>query len=251
MLTFRRPHSIWITFLVVTCLGVSIHADDVTERWISAVERSDLEELAQLLRGGFQDVDVRDTIGRTALMAVARRSNVVLARRLLERGASVSTVNDNGGTPLMHAAVGGVKELVLELLIVGADVNAMAGTGWTALTLAAVKGHKEIVVLLLGWGARLNDTDIYGWSNLMHAVEQRRAEVVAVLLKTKGIDVNARSVDGVTALHRAAALGLSDIAALLLANGADPTITDPRGRTAADYAQGAGFDLRMVSPSGS
>ncbi len=116
MLAFRRPHSIWITFLIVIYLGVPIHADDATERWISAVERSDLEELAQLLNDGFQDVDVRDTIGRTALMAAARRSNIVLTRRLLERGASVSTVNDNGGTPLMHAAVGGAKELVLVLL---------------------------------------------------------------------------------------------------------------------------------------
>ncbi len=107
------------------------------------------------------------------------------------------------------------------------------------------------MILLLGSGARTNDTDIYGWSNLMHAVEQRRTEVVAVLLKSTGVDVNARSVDGVTALHRAAALGLSEIAALLLAHGADPTITDPRGRTAADYAQGAGFDLGVISPSGS
>ena len=98
MLTCRRFHSIWITFLVVAYLGVSIHADDITERWISAVERSDLEELAQLLRGGFQDVDVRDTIGRTALMAAARRSNVVLARRLLERTLGLSSSREAGIT---------------------------------------------------------------------------------------------------------------------------------------------------------
>ena len=50
-----------------------------------------------------------------------------------------------------------------ELLIEkGADVNAVEEDGWTALMIAAGNGHKEVCQLLIEKGADVNAVDEWG-----------------------------------------------------------------------------------------
>jgi uncharacterized protein len=74
----------------------------------------------------------------------------------------------------------------------------------------------------------------------MHAAEQKRLKVVQLLAAQPGIQIDARSVNGTTALHRAAAQGFAAIAQMLIQWGADVKISDNEGRTALDYAHETG-----------
>lgn len=72
--------------------------------------------------------------------------HVELAMLLLERGANIEEVNDEGYTPLMEASREGHEEMVALLLSQGADINAQTEeTQETALTLACCGGNLNII----------------------------------------------------------------------------------------------------------
>ena len=60
---------------------------------------------------------------------------------------------------------------------------------------------------------------------------------IAKLLLDNGANVNVTNFNGATALIYAATFAKKDIVNLLLENGADITIKDDRGNTAMDHAQ--------------
>ena len=215
-------------------------ADSRLALWTDAIQARDVGTLSQLLGSGFSQVNVTSAKGKSALMVSAQAAEQTLSQALIDSGADVNACNENGGTPLMHAAVSGDLVIVLLFLDSGAKVDAQAGNGWTSLALAATKGHVQVVHHLLKSGADVNLTDVFGWSALMHATEQNRLTVVNLLTAQPGIKIDAHSVKGATALHRAAAQGYLAIAQRLIQGGADLKQTDNEGRTALDYAREAG-----------
>ncbi len=143
----------------------------------------------------------------TLAPATPAGDNHSLAAAPLGAGADVGQRDRLGQTPLHHAALSGEPKAIVSLLSAGADLNAVDHRGETALHLAArrIKG------------------------------ETLRALVAA------GADVNARNSAGQTPLH---VLGLDarrdadiaeaieELAAWLVAHGADPTLADVDGRAA-------------------
>jgi ankyrin repeat protein len=71
------------------------------------------------------------------------------------------------------------------------------------------------------------------------AVASRNAEAVALLLD-RGADPNARQQVGYTPLMGAANAGREDLVDLLLRHGADRTLVNDEGKTAADIARERG-----------
>ncbi len=225
-------------------------ADSGLALWTGAIQARDVGALSELLGSGFSQVNVKSAKGKTALMVSAQAAEQTLSQALVDNGADVNACNENGGTPLMHAAVSGDLAIVLLFLDSGAKVDAQAGNGWTSLALAAAKGHVQVVHHLLKAGADVNLSDAFGWSALMHAAEQKRLTVVKLLTAQPGIQIDARSVNGTTALHRAAAQGFLAIAQRLIQGGADSKITDNEGRTAIDYAREAGHPQLLEALGG-
>jgi ankyrin repeat protein len=254
-MSMRRAPSFIAAVTVIACASLALQAapralaDEpvsavleapLGQQWIRAIETRDPEALQRVFAAGYRQVDLSTEKGKTALMVSAQAGDSELCFELLNAGADVNLSNENGGTPLMHAAVGGNLEIVELMLARGAAVNDQAVNGWSAITLATAKGFSAIVETLLSAGANPNLTDIFGWSPLMHAVEQNRAELVTILLAQGELEINVRNNDGVTALHRAAALGYQDIARSLVRAGARADLQDRSGRTALDYARQAG-----------
>lgn len=80
----------------------------------------------------------------------------------------------------------------------------------------------------------------YGATALFNAILKRRVPMVLSLLRA-GVNVNAQNSEGTTPLMAAASARNLEIFRLLLAHGADPSVTDGLGETAYDIAVRTGF----------
>jgi len=110
------------------------------------------------------------------LTLAACGGHVELAELLLERGANIEEVNDEGYTPLMEAAREGHLCVVRALLKHGAIINAQTEeTHETALTLAACGGFLDVVDTLVKSGA---DIELGGSTPLMEASQEGHLQVV-------------------------------------------------------------------------
>jgi len=233
-----------------------------------------LDEL--LARGG--DPNAADGRGRTALHALAAWPDaraVPLARALLAAGADPERAAADGQTPLGAALAAGRSGLARwlswntgfrhparalrgadlaaaaacgdgvateRLLELGLALDARDAQGCTALLRACGGGHVELAAQLLARGADPAVAAATGATCLSAAVSGRREAIVTRLLDA-GVDVDQRLPGGSTPLMVAAALGLPEIARVLLQRGAAPLAVDAQGtgplHAAAQYAFGA------------
>jgi hypothetical protein len=84
-----------------------------------AVEIGDTKELTALL-GETQDVDARDSAGRTALMLAALHGQAGAVEVLLAHGADPNVADARGTTPLQAAVAGGQQAIIQALQRAGA-----------------------------------------------------------------------------------------------------------------------------------
>lgn len=70
-------------------------------------------------------------------------------KKIIESGANIDSVNEDGFTPLMAASKKGHKELVQHLIENNANVNHLGPSGHTPLILAATNGHTAVVKILV------------------------------------------------------------------------------------------------------
>jgi len=222
--------------LLAPFVSASAAPDD---SWSRAIAKRDLAAIERLASAG-ADVNRANGDGMTALMLAAAERDPSLLRLLLARGAKVNAANNRGGTPLMYSATGADLEAVQFLIERGANIDARAANGWTALTLAAARGFDEIAAVLLQRGADPNVADIYGWTPLMRAVQQNRPAVVRALMRSDRVNLDAQNENGRTALHHAALEGLTDIAGMLIARGANAALQDRSGNTSVALAIASG-----------
>jgi RNA polymerase sigma factor (sigma-70 family) len=209
--------------------------------------------LARLLLDKGVDVNVPDDYGWTPTDYAIARNRREMADFLMSKGGKRTTVdppNQPMKTPRMFAAVmAGDEKQVKILLDDTPDLAKTRGpTGETPLHHAAAGGHIGIIDLLLADKADINaqETNKYGGTPLHWAVRHGQVDAAKHLL-AKGADakaVNARN--GQTALHVAARhVDEPALVELLLSKGVDAGAKDRFGKTALDYAQGAGHTRVM------
>lgn len=140
-----------------------------------------------------------------------------------------------GATPLHNAVWAGRADLVKQLIAQGADVNARhTDGGSTPLDFAALRGETTIAALLIHAGAR---PDIAA----MHLAAARDNVEMVRLLLDAGADPNARDASGSAPLDEAAFHGVKEVAALLIARGAEVDRPNPQtGATPLNEAAGSG-----------
>jgi ankyrin repeat protein len=190
------------------------------------------------------------------LRNAAGAGHMEVVKLLLDRGAHVNgpepRVAPFGGA--LHAAVGGRHYAIVRLLLErGADASAMVESSGDVLHMAKVVGAPAEIVELIAARVTRRDPDIVAYEEEEAAAsdsaseEARRADVAGYVehwrrrllsaawwdgsafaspeqarwLLERGLDPRLSNWLGMTALHRCAALGLIDIAGVLLEFGAD------------------------------
>lgn len=176
--------------------------------------------------------------GEFVLAAKAGRTERVSA--LLTQGAAVNSRDRNGDSPLNMAASKGNEALVDVLLRAGADVNLANISGVTPLMGAAFKGNAPIVRKLMAAGAKTDPLDRVKKNAAIYAAGVGCNECLAEFLRA-GSPINARMDNDETLLMWAAGYGHAATVQFLLDQGADRSLKDNRGKTAADMARDGNF----------
>ncbi|KAK3593769.1 hypothetical protein CHS0354_014307 [Potamilus streckersoni] len=156
------------------------------------------------------------------------------ATALLEEEVDFSITNH--GYNLIHlASRKGMKDVVEKLIRKGMSVNSSNENGNTAMHYAAREGHIEVVELLIKNGADANITNKDGNTAMQTAVKSQAMNVID-RLKALGLSVNHRNRKGETALHIAVMNNKQEAVEALLMNGANAAVKDNEGREPETYA---------------
>lgn len=156
---------------------------------------------------------------------------------LILRGISTNSEDPKLGPAIVYAAQQKSRAALQALLLSPATkVDARNAAGETALMYAALQGELETVKLLLSRGAEVNQP---GWTALHYAASGGQLSVVQLLLEHHAY-IDAASPNGTTPLMMAARQQRPTVARYLVEQGADPTLANEAGLTAADYFEQLG-----------
>lgn len=193
----------FVVYLILTMCFSAAKAGSY-EDYFTAIERDDAATIRQLFGRGF-DPDTRDPKGQVGLFLALRSQSLKAAEAIAEHPRlNVDAANEAGETPLMMAALRSRLDWCRKLVARGAKV------------------HRD------------------GWTPLHYAAAGAAKDVVAWFLAQPGVVIDARSPNGTTPLMMAAGYGTEDSAVLLLSRGADPSLRNQKGMTAADFARSVG-----------
>ena len=221
--------------------GASVDARDrFGARPLSHAARFGHLQMVDLLLARDAPINARNLAGATALFFAAEGGHTLIVQRLIERGADVKLVGRSGVSPVAAAAYAGNDAIIEALLAHGADERASDETGKPPIVYAAAGARLDIVKRLLARNIEINarypnDLTLLMWASGPDekAPEAQAIKVVSSLLDA-GAHIDDRDARGRTALMIAAEGGHADIANLLLARGADPSLKDKAGKLAAD-----------------
>jgi ankyrin repeat protein len=174
-----------------------------THRIVLSLSSSDLE--AELLLHP-EEIDVQDSMGRTALAWAAARNDSRAVVTLLRYGADPNIIDVQISGALSNAAAQGHTACVKLLLDAGADPDPALPRGikkGSPLNVAARNANDPLLVkILLDFGADVNQAGVDGKTALFHAAQKDDASL-AILLLEYGAEINISSTTGDTPLTTA------------------------------------------------
>ncbi|MBX7055048.1 MAG: ankyrin repeat domain-containing protein [Pyrinomonadaceae bacterium] len=239
--------------------GVDVNAQ--TKDGLTALMRfawmGHLEAVRALLNAE-ANTKLKNKNGWTAFyFACSHGNNREIVDLLLKHGADVNERDSEGRTPLMWIGWGNRAKNFEALISAGADVNARDKDGTTALMISSSRLFLDEVDLLLNANADVNAKDSKGWTALMRTAAStfRRSEIGAhgdgyivwlgatrliEKLVSAGATLNDRNRDGDTALMLAYKNRNAHFAQTLLKLGADASLRNKKGLSAADYGDKVG-----------
>ena len=209
-------------------------------------------DMAQMLLDRGEDPNIAAKNGRTALYSAVEMHDVDWSPRPARRETDKTTSMDIIKALLDHKAnVNAQLKAPAPIQKLAQDMGDRSmGAGTTPFTRAARSADIELMHVLLDHGAdpklvgKDNQTALMvaagvGWNDHIRGTEAEALDAVK-LCASLGIDVNAATDKGETALHGAAHRGADSIAKYLIDKGANVKARNKRGFTALDLAMGKG-----------
>ena len=191
--------------------------------------------VAKLLLDRGASTSIKDEKHRSPLRAAAEGGHAEIVKLLLAKGAWVESFDPRTGSkafaPIHGAAANGHDEVVKLLIDSGSAVDSRDGHGASALKVAAQRGREAVVQLLIEKGASVDAADDGGWTSLMAASFNGHEHTTRLLLRSKA-SINKANLVGQTALMIAAEQGHENVTKILLNSKAEVELRDDAGWTA-------------------
>lgn len=146
---------------------------------------------------------------------------------------------------LQDAELGDADHLAELLPTLQVSIDTRGPDGDSALHLACLYGHDRCAQLLLDAGAKADVADDDDAVPLHDAAAGGYLRICEMLLAAAPAALHQADAEGDMPLHNAARGGHGDVVALLLSQGADPTVPNKDGRTPAQLAD-EGTAMRRV-----
>ena len=175
------------------------------------IDNSNPKGAAELIASGMFNLDAADSSLRTPLMLSAKNGYTDLVTLLIEKGAVIEMIDNNGNTALFYAIESGFTGIVKILLEKGADFEHANLDGIKPIILAAKKGGTDIIGLLADKGAGVNAETPYHDTALTWAAYNGHLDAVKFLI-SRGADTSVTTLHGDTAASLARKQGHHGVA---------------------------------------
>lgn len=211
-----------------------------------AATRGDVDAAQAALEQGAK-VNGRAEYGKTPVMFAIQNGHIPMIRFLKSKGARLNMLDDEQDSAMMYAFTNNrgrihqdetkgeitqehQMEVVRELLSLGANPYSSTGSGVPALHYAAYcfTGAQLVELIQLGMNILPVDADADYHQTFLHAVAQSTSIAesdAALLIKMsveKGVDINAKTATGLTAVFCAKLHEKPHLEGMLIAAGATP-----------------------------
>ncbi len=127
---------------------------------MSAVVSGDVDGVSFFSKAGKITINQKNLGGATALHLACREKNFEIAKILIENGADINAVDNEGWTPLMRSSLSGSAEIVDLLLKNGAQAAAVNSEGESAIIHAALSDCSGCLNLMFGGFDFINLMDV-------------------------------------------------------------------------------------------
>ncbi len=184
----------------------------------AAAMSNDAAGLEQALESG-GEIDSKNNNGETALLIATHQNSIDAAKLLIDLGADVNAKDNLGDSPYLYAGAEGRLEILKMTISAGADLKSVNRYGGTALTPAAHHGYIDIVAYMLTTKIEIDQINFLGWTALLEAVMLGDGGInhqkIVKLLLAAGADKTLTDADNVSPLQHADSRGYSEIVRLL------------------------------------
>lgn len=214
----------------------------------SAIQSDDVEVAELLIR--FQaDLNAKTLDDESPLFLSCVKQNMSIFLALLQAGALVDAENGELGQTVLHLAAIRCDILAAKLLLrYNADCNAKDRDGLTPLYSACKMGDPDpnFLRLLLQSGAKVDEPNGDDKETALHmAAFENDTATIELLIEHKA-SIDARQIEGQTALHIACSVGGWEAVQALLAKGADKFLFCEKGFSCLDYVAMADNSIRKM-----
>eukprot|EP00041_Stephanoeca_diplocostata_P029220 m.857237 g.857237 ORF g.857237 m.857237 type:complete len:349 (-) comp23519_c0_seq23:2092-3138(-) len=187
-------------------------------------------------------LDLANHMGQTPLILACGHHAKDAVQVLLNRGGNISARDRRHQLPLHHAVWTNDVPIARLLLAAGMSANATGVGARPILVGAAEKKNADMVELLLESNAKPDAVDPSTGQTALHRAAWADAFDVAQRLLTASVgNIDACDHNGDTPLHVAVRHGSVQATRLLTARGADKSLRNSDGHTAADVAAAVGL----------
>ena len=192
-------------------------------------------DIASLIHTHLSNIESKTGEGYTPLMVAAHYGKLHAVRWFLEKGATVTCVDDIEFNVLHHAALGGDTDIISLIHTHLPNIESKTRSGYTPLMAAVLSRKLHAVQCFLEKGATLTCEDKRGLNTLHYAALGGNTDIISLIF-TRLPDIESKTADGQTPLIMVVLKGRLPGVKYLLERGPNPLAKDNQGQDSLHHA---------------